>query len=63
MADQAVVTVKVENLVTALTNIQTWCGVVCDALKQLDQGTVITVPQGVYDGLLKGPAQSAGGCK
>ena len=62
MPDQEPVTVKVEHLVTTLTNLQKWCGVVCDALKQLDQDMVISVSQDTYDEIIKGPAQNLGGC-
>ena len=56
------VTVRVEQLVTALTNIQNWCGVVRDALMGLDPKMEIQVTQSVQDAILKGPPQGAGIC-
>ncbi len=55
--------VKVEHLVTALSNIQYWCGVVRDALLQLNQNQEITVPEAVHDDMVKTPPQNIGGCK
>lgn len=54
---ESVVKIRVEHLVAALTNIQSWCGVVRDALMKLDPNTEIEVSQATQDIMLKGPPQ------
>jgi hypothetical protein len=61
MADETVVTVG--QLVTALENIKTWCGVVRDALATLPEDQKIVVPQDAHDRILANPPNSVGGCK
>lgn len=61
MAEETIVTVG--QLVTALDNIKTWCGVIHDVLAQLNQSQEIVVSQDAHDQLLGDPPNSVGGCK
>jgi hypothetical protein len=55
-------TVKVENLIITLKNIEKWCAAVAQALEAHGRDQAIAVPPEVHEMILGKPPQAAGEC-
>ena len=56
-------TLKVENIIIGLNNIEKWCHDLALALEGLGRETEFKLPPEVYDSIVKAPPTGMGSCK